>query len=270
MYLNDEKPLPPEQAGIDLPEKFINHFHDKTKTICNTLDEEDKSRKTFTQELPLFKTEINNLKELTQEQVKEMYFKSPNNFCELYPMPTWIIRDCIEEILPVLTKIINLSIRFGEMPDDLKLAIIKPILKNLGLDLVKQNYRPVSYLAFLIERIVALQIVDHLQANNLMDMFQSAYRKYHSTETALLRVQNDILMHLDKYDTVMLVLLDLSAAFDTIDHEIHDFRPMIFLSISHYKKHKTKFLPDEIIVEANIFCEDQKQTLLYIIFYQHL
>ncbi len=109
------------------------------------------------------------------------------------------------------------------MPDDLKLAIITQLLKKLGLDLVKQNYRRVSNLAFLdklIERIVALQIVDHLQANNLMDMFQSAYRKYHSLEIAVLRVQNDILMHLDKSDTVMLVLLDLSAAFDTIDHEI--------------------------------------------------
>ncbi len=53
-----------------------------------------------------------------------------------------------------------------------------------------------------------------------MDIFQSAYRKYHSTETALLRVQNDKLMHLDKSDTVMLVLLDLLAAFDTIDHNI--------------------------------------------------
>jgi len=138
-------------------------------------------------------------------------------------MPTWMIRDCIEEVLPLLTKIINLSLTLGEMPSDLKIPIIKPLLKKLGLDLVKQNYRPVSNLPFLgklIERIVALQIVDHLQANYLMNTFQSAYREYHSTETALLKVQNDILMHLDKSNTVMLVLLDLSAAFDTIDHGI--------------------------------------------------
>ncbi len=109
------------------------------------------------------------------------------------------------------------------MPDDLKLAIMKPLLKKLRLDLVKENYKPVSNLSFLgklIERIDALQIVDHLQANYLMDTFQSAYRKYHRTETDLLSVQNDILMHLDKSDTVMLVLLDLSAAFDSIDHNI--------------------------------------------------
>ncbi len=98
------------------------------------------------------------------------------------------------------------------MPGDLKLAIIKPLLKKLVSNL--------SFLSKLIQRIVALQIVDHLQANDLMDTFKSAYRKYYSTETALLRVQNDILMHLDKSDTVMLVRHDLSAAFDTIDHKI--------------------------------------------------
>ncbi len=109
------------------------------------------------------------------------------------------------------------------MQDDVKLAIIKPLLKKLGLDLIKQNYIPVSNLSFLeklIERIVALQIVDHLQANILMDIFQSAYRNYDSIEMTILREQNDILMHLDKSHMVMLVLLCLSAAFDTIGHTI--------------------------------------------------
>jgi exonuclease III len=220
MYLNEEKPLPPEKDGVNLPEEFINHYHDKTEKLRKDLDEEDKDRKIFMDEQALFITELNTFNELTQNQVKEMVFKSPNKFCDLDPMPTWMIRDCIDEILPLLTKIVNLSLMLGEMPKDLKMAIIKPLLKKLGLELVRQNYRPVSNLAFvgkLIERIVALQIVDHLQANNLMDIFQSAYRKYHSTETALLRVQNDILMHLDNSDTVILILLDLSAAFDTID-----------------------------------------------------
>ncbi len=223
MYLNDNKPFPPEQAGIDQPEEFISYYHDKIKDVRSNLEEEDKSRKIFTQESQLFKTDLQNVKEFTQEEVKEIVFKSPNKFCDLDPLPTCIIRDCIEEVLPLLTKIVNLSLTYGEMHDDLKLAITKLLLKKLGLDLFKKNYRPVSNLSCLgklIERIVALQIVNHLKANDLMDTFQSAYRKYHSTETVLLRVQNDILMHLDKSDTVMLVLLDLSAAFDTIDHKI--------------------------------------------------
>ncbi len=58
---------PPEQAGIDLLNEYFSHFHDKTKNIHNSLD---KSRNTFTQELHVCKTVINNFKELTQEQVK--------------------------------------------------------------------------------------------------------------------------------------------------------------------------------------------------------
>ena len=62
----------------DLPEEFINYYHDKIKDIRSTLDEEHKQRKIFIQELPCFQTELNNVKELTQEQVREMVFKSPN------------------------------------------------------------------------------------------------------------------------------------------------------------------------------------------------
>ena len=102
-------------------------------------------------------------------------------------------------------------------------AIIKPLLKKMGLDLVSKNYRPVSNLSFLsklIEKVVALQFTNHLEKNGLLDSYQSAYRKYHSTETALLRVHNDISMETDGKNVSLLVLLDLSAAFDTIDHDI--------------------------------------------------
>ena len=59
---------------------------------------------------------------------------------------------------------------------------------------------------------------DHLASNNPHEEHQSAYRKFHSTETALLKVQNDILQSLDQNNVTILVMLDLSAAFDTIDH----------------------------------------------------
>ncbi len=160
---------------------------------------------------------------LTEDEVKKIVLKSPNKYCELDPIPINLLRECIDEILPLLTKIINLSLQLCDMPTSFKKAIIKPMLKKLGLELINKNYRPVSNMAFLsklIERVVALQLVDHLLNNGLMDKFQSTYREGHSTETVLLRVQNDILMELDKGKVVMLVLVDLSAAFDTIDHEI--------------------------------------------------
>ena len=76
-----------------------------------------------------------------------------------------------------------------------------------------------SFLSKLIERIVCVQLVNHLKDNDLYELFQSAYRQLHSTETALLRVQNDLQQSVDSHGGAILVLLDLSAAFDTIDHD---------------------------------------------------
>ena len=84
------------------------------------------------------------------------------------------------------------------------------------------NYRPVSNLPVIskvLEKTVDTQIEAHISSNNLHEPNQSAYRKFHSTETAFIKVQNDILQSLDQNKCTVLVLLDLSAAFDTIDHK---------------------------------------------------
>ena len=84
-----------------------------------------------------------------------------------------------------------------------------------------KNYRPVSNLNFLskiIEKIISNRIRSHLDKNNLSNTNQSAYKPLHSTETALLKIHNDICMNMDGGKTTALVLLDLSAAFDTLDH----------------------------------------------------
>ena len=110
------------------------------------------------------------------------------------------------------------------MPHNLKRAIVKPIIKKSTLDPENmKTYRPVSNLAYIgkiIEKVVVTQLDAHLTHNDLDEPLQSAYRTSHSTETALLKVSNDILLALDKRQCVYLVLLDLSAAFDTIDHTV--------------------------------------------------
>ena len=103
--------------------------------------------------------------------------------------------------------------------------MIVPLIKKPGLDPeILKNYRPVANLSFLskvLERaIIALQIYEHLSNNDIVDSFQSAYKAGHSCETALLRVYNDIVTTVGKGNGAMLVLLDLSSAFDTIDHVI--------------------------------------------------
>ena len=112
----------------------------------------------------------------------------------------------------------------SHMPDSLKKAAVTPLLKKPTLNKEDlKNYRPVSklpYIGKLIEKAAIEQMESHILANELHEPLQSAYRKNHSTETALIKVTNDILRALDKRQCVFLVLLDLSAAFDTIDHQV--------------------------------------------------
>ena len=112
----------------------------------------------------------------------------------------------------------------GTVSSSLKESIIRPLLKKIGLDCNDlKNYRPVSNLTFvskILEKIVFKQILMHIDFNSLHAIFQSAYKKYHSTETALLRVYTDLLDGIDDGKICFLNLLDLSSAFDTIDHDI--------------------------------------------------
>ena len=102
--------------------------------------------------------------------------------------------------------------------------MVTPLLKKPGLDPdVLGNYRPVSNLQFIekvLERVVAEQLSRQLDLYGLRDDFRSAYRPGHSTESALLKIKDDIDLALDQREGMLLVLLDLSAAFDTIDHQI--------------------------------------------------
>ena len=118
----------------------------------------------------------------------------------------------------------NKSLSMGVVPNEFKKAIVKPLLKKQGLDPENlKKFRPVSNLAFIskvIEKVVASRLSEHINKHDLHEDMQSAYKKCHSTETALLRVHNDIMVAVDGGNAVVLVLLDLSAAFDTIDHDI--------------------------------------------------
>ena len=111
-----------------------------------------------------------------------------------------------------------------DFPNSQKNAIITPILKKSNLDAhTAGNYRPISnlsYLSKLLERCVNKQLNDYLSANNLIPSVQSAYRKFHSTESAVLKVLSDIYAAADEKMVTLLGLLDLSAAFDTVDHQI--------------------------------------------------
>ena len=86
-----------------------------------------------------------------------------------------------------------------------------------------KNYPPVSNLSFpskILEKAVACRLYSHLSRTKALSQFQSAYRKSHSTETVLLKIDNDLLSAMDEGKVTALTLLDLSSAFDTINHSM--------------------------------------------------
>ena len=160
----------------------------------------------------------------TAEEITAIIKKASKASCSLDSIPTSLLRDILSSIATTIADLVNSSLTSGKFPSELKSAIVKPLLKKPSADPeILKNYRPVSNLSFIskiIEKVVAARLLDHMMDNGLMDQYQSAYRKGHSTETALVRVHNDILRAVDKGLGVCLILLDLSAAFDTVDHTI--------------------------------------------------
>jgi hypothetical protein len=229
LHKNDTHPLPEHNTLPELLESFNSFFQSKILQIRQKLDAIKIGEfLPASSVLPIIdippSSNLDSFEELSVEDVKKIIMRSPSKSSLLDPLPTWLLKSLVDMLAPIITKIVNLSLQNGAVPSSMKKALVTPILKKPSLDKdILKNYRPVSNLSFvskITEKAVLSQLSTHMETNNLYTPVQSAYRSGHSTETALLCVQNDILCHLDDKKGVILVLLDLSAAFDTIDHNI--------------------------------------------------
>ena len=222
---NDPLPLPPSDYPARLAQEFRNFFCDKINNIMwqlkPTPDCPIDNR--YIEDRFLKQHCIHEFHEVRDEEVLELLTKSPAKSCKLDPLPSKLLVRHHLKVAPILTQIVNASHTQGEFISELKNALLHPLLKKAGIDCIFKNYRPISNLSFLsklIERAVCKQITQYTGTTGKAEKFQSAYRASHSTETALIKVQDDIQRAIDNQRVTCLILLDLSTAFDTVSHPL--------------------------------------------------
>ena len=212
--------LPKSDSELNLANQFQVFFREKIEKI----------RSTFT---PSTSTEINKqscprklstFEPTTAEEVTEIVKSFGIKCSPKVPAPAALLSADIDTFVPFWVDIVNLSLETGSM-EGLKNAIVIPLIKELTslTDTENfKNYRPVSnllYISKIIERVVDKRLHEHMVRNCLLMDKNYGYEKNHSTELLLLKVVNDLYESFDRNTPAVLVLLDLSAAFDTVDHD---------------------------------------------------
>ena len=162
--------------------------------------------------------------QVTPQIVASTLRSLPNKHSSGDLLPTHILKECLDILSPFLAAIVNKSFSQGEFPRRLSTACVTPILKRGNLDVDDPcSYRPISNLSILsklVERLCFRQLMGHLNRFSLLPTFQSAYREHHSTETVILKLTNDFLSAMDNGNVTLLTSLDLSSAFDLVDHNV--------------------------------------------------
>ena len=215
------KILPTIYPCADLPSIFVKHFTNKVEKYRANIASEHVTSTLVTGTTAATFSSFEKVSPLT---VKECILITAPESCELDPIPSKLIIECLDSILPSLTGLFNSSLASGIFPQCFISALVTPILKKRCLDHNElNNYRPVSNLCFIakiLEKLVLSQVSSYHNSHNLYNACQTAYRPGRSTEAALLKVVNDLSLSLNKGNISVLALLDFSSAFDTIYHPI--------------------------------------------------
>lgn len=218
--------LPGLHLGPELAASFADFFSEKVARIREDLDD-GMGLQNFSVDIgrsPSPAVVFSGFEHVDIRRVKALISEVKKTFCSLDPINVQKLKPVYECAAPFIKKVIDKSFDEGTFPSSQKRSIIHPLLKKKGLDKENMaNYRPVSNLTFLskiLERAILDQMDEIFRANNIIPVHQSAYRRHHSTETALCRIYNDLVVRTCEGQHSLLLVLDLSAAFDTVDHGI--------------------------------------------------
>jgi len=221
---SDDRPpdtTSPQEATL-LCDGFCAFFADKLRTISATISTRLQITPAYycqptCRQVP---SRLDALAEVTVDEVSRLISALPAKTSVLDVLPISLLKSCVDVMAPLIARLANRSFSSGIFPSTLKHGRVTPLLKKPGLDkTVMANYRPItnlSTLSKLLERLALSRIRPHILSSGNFSEFQSAYRVGHSTETALLRVFNDVVRNTDIQQTTVLLALDISAAFDTI------------------------------------------------------
>ncbi|KAK3569479.1 hypothetical protein QTP86_031423 [Hemibagrus guttatus] len=213
-------PAPPSPSSLTV-EDFASFYTEKIERICQTFTSLPTSPTSHNQHSTT--PSLTQLSTVAAEEVLQITRSCNPTTCPLDPIPSAMLQTISPDLLPFITTVINGSLTSGHVPTAFKKARVIPILKKPALDPSDiSNYRLVSLLSFLskiLERVVCNQLSDYLMQNNLHDPNQSGFKAAHSTETALLAVTEKLHAARSAKLSSVLILLDLSAAFDTVNHK---------------------------------------------------
>ena len=205
-----------------IAEKFANFFIQKIITIRQNIEENNDSYVS-----PVCENNIVCLKKfslVTADDLKVIFNEMKKKGNKNDPFPVKVLAKCFEHISSYILHIVNQSILTQEFPSNLKHATVLPLVKDENGDIESmKNYRPLyntPTLGKIIEKCILKQIIHHLTSNNLTSVTQSGYKKFHSCETALVKLVCDIQLEIEKNNLCMVLMLDQSAAFDTVDLSI--------------------------------------------------
>ena len=225
LFRKEPLPLPPTNDKQKLANEFNESFSKKVQSIMNYLQAsaEHDIEPHYTETDYLTNYRLDEFETRDENTVLKLIKESKTKSCKLDPAPTTLLKQYTEVLVPSVNHIITESLSQGCFTDNLKNAILRPLLKKPNLNLAFKNYCPVSNLSYpskIVEKAVCNQITSFMAQTNNTEELQSAYCEDCSTETALLKVKTDLLTALENQEVSCLILLDLSAAFNTISHKL--------------------------------------------------